>query len=148
MAFVTPSREIEFQAALSSNQQAAWATALADGVLTKVLTLSNLFAPRPSRNARSDRDKFGKGHEFATPTGHLTRTKDAPISITGDLSSYVAGWLGMFGLGKVVSAQPDAGGNPTVWRHTFTFFDPIVAVTKQPPVTTVYTQVGSAAAFK
>jgi hypothetical protein len=148
MAFVTPSREIEFQAALSSNQQAAWATPLADGVLTKVLSLDSLFAPRPSRNARSDRGKFGKTHEFATPGGHLTRTKDAPISISGDLSSYVSGWLGAFGLGKVVSVQPDAGGNPTVWRHTFTFFDPIVSVTKQPPVTSIYTQEGSAAAFK
>lgn len=148
MPFVTPSRELEFQAAVSNNQQAAWATPLADGVLTKVLSLDNLFAPRPSRNARSDRGKFGKGYEWATKGGHLTRTKDAPISIQGDLSSYVAGWLGMFGLGSVSSVQPDGAGNPTVWRHTFKPFDPIVAVTKQPPVTTIYTQAGSAAAFK
>jgi len=147
MEFVTPSRELEFAAALSSNQQAAWATPLADGVMNKVLSLNNLFAPRPSRNARSDRARFGKGHEFATPGGFLTRLKDAPITIQGDLSSYVAGWLGMFELGKVVTDQPDAGGNPTVYRHIFTFFDPLVAVTKQPPVTTVYTQEGSAAAF-
>ena len=54
-------------------------------------------------------------------------------------SDQIGRWL-YFTLGGVASAQPDAGGNPLVYRHTFALLNP--DVTLQPPAFTWGEKVG------
>jgi hypothetical protein len=48
----------------------------------------------------------------------------------------------LLAFGKVVTTQPDAGGNPTVYQHVFSPMD--VTVTRQLPATTIVEQLGTA----
>lgn len=65
---------------------------------------------------------------------NLTSTKRFDVS-----SDQIGRWL-LGAMGAVASAQPDAGGNPTVYRHTFTPLDP--NVTLQPPAYTFGEKLG------
>jgi tail tube protein len=51
--------------------------------------------------------------------------------VTMELADRSFGLWWKHALGSVASAQPDAGGNPTVWRHTFTPGDLPVGLTAQ-----------------
>src|SRR5579883_3039293 len=73
-------------------------------------------------------------------------SRDSKYARTMDLSSLAAGWVCAFGMGKVVTTQPNPGGNPTAYKHVLTFFDPATAG-KQVPVTTIVEKVSSAANF-
>lgn len=80
------------------------------------------------------RDNKGYSTSSYFPTEVYLFEHDMNTTKRFDVSSDQIGrWL-LAGMGAVVSSQPDAGGNPTVYSHIFTPLDP--AVTLQPPAYT------------
>src|SRR5579885_84942 len=139
-----PQRIMDVKWAFSAKKQADYATLVPDDSITLAVPVIGTEIFELSRVQYTDEMRYGKGHEFATTQRELTR--DSKYARTMDLSSLAAGWVCAFGMGKVVTTQPNPGGNPTAYKHVFTFFDPATAG-KQVPVTTIVEKVSSAANF-
>ncbi len=120
---------------LSAKQGAAYGTIVADIDLSIALPVFGYDFADVQPEVVSDMDKVGKGNEYATGVYREVR-RSLTKNISCDLSSLMAGWAAGFGMGKVVTSQPNAALNPTCYKHIFTFMDPLV--TKQVPVTTIY----------
>ena len=129
-----PQRAFDVTWAFSPRKESAYGTALADVDLTRRVVANAVELGKISKLFRSDLDRFGKGHEFATELEELAR--DLRRSTSFDASSLTLAWIAAFGMGKVVTSQPNPGGNPAAHEHVFTFADPLVS--KHAPTTTVY----------
>lgn len=129
-----PQRAFDVTWAFSPRKESAYGTALADVDLTRRVVANAVELGKISKLFRSDLDRFGKGHEFATELEELAR--DLRRSTSFDASSLTLAWIAAFGMGKVVTSQPNPGGNPAAHQHVFTFADPLVS--KHAPTTTVY----------
>ena len=129
-----PQRAFDTTWLFSPRKESAYGTALADPDLTKHVVASAVEVGKIAKLFRSDLDRFGKGHEFPTELNELAR--DLRRTTTFDASSLTTAWVCAFALGKVVTSQPNPGGNPSAYDHLITFADP--AVSKHAPTTTVY----------
>lgn len=129
-----PQRAFDVTWLFSPRKESAYGTPLADADLTLRVVAPAVEVGKVSKLFRSDLDRFGKGHEFATELEELAR--DLRRTTSFDASSLTVAWVCAFTLGKVVTTQPNPGGNPTAYDHLFTFADPTVS--KHAPTTTVY----------
>lgn len=129
-----PQRAFDVTWLFSTKKQSAYGTALADTDLTKRVVAAAVEVGKVSKLFRSDLDRFGKGHEFATELEELAR--DLRRTTSFDASSLTLAWVCAFAMGKVATTQPNPVGNPTAYDHKFTFADP--ALSKHAPTTTVY----------
>jgi len=139
-------RALDMAWAFSTKKQVDYDTPIPDADIDKSHSLREISVAEITKEARSDRDSYGKGHEFATTFREVAR--DLRISRSFDGSSLILGWLFAFGLGKIVTIQPDSTGSPNTYLHTMTFFDPSVENTAQLPVTSIIEKVSGAAALK
>ena len=100
---MTDKAAIKYWRAFSLKKQSAFGTKLSDGDLTKCFTMegTDFFKVKPVYE--SDQAEVGKGHEFATRQD-LARFEGSG-GWKNKLTSVVAGWLGAFGMGDVVSAR-------------------------------------------
>lgn len=138
-----PQRTHEIDWVFSTKRGAAYATLVADVDLTQRIKLLGTDIGQLTRTQLSDAQRMGKGSEFASTVRELTR--DMRLARTCDLSSLMAGWAAAFGMGNVATIQPNAGANPTVYRHTIKFSDP--SVSKQVPVTTLFEKLSGQTPF-
>lgn len=122
-------------------------TVLADGDLTAVFPFEGDPVLRRSDTIRSDINMTGKGHPFATPANHKQVARDIDGTRTFQMNSSLAGILASLGMGSVSSAQPNAGGNPTAYRHTIKFLNPLSAG-RHAPVTTIYEQLADVSGWR
>lgn len=129
-----PQRSFDVTWAFSTQQESAFGTVLADAALDRRVTAASVEVGKIAKQFRSDLDRIGKGHEFATELEELTR--DLRRTTSFDASSLTLAWVAAFGMGKVATSQPNPGGNPTAYDHGITFADP--AAGKHAPTTTVY----------
>jgi hypothetical protein len=129
-----PQRAFDITWLFSPRKESAYGTALADGDLTQHVVANSVEVGKIAKLFRSDLDRFGKGHEFATELEELAR--DLRRATSFDASSVTTAWVAAFCMGMVSSSQPNPGGNPTAYDHLITFADP--ATTKHAPTTTVY----------
>ncbi len=81
-------------------------------------------------------DEFGKGHPY--PTRQDMMKWDAPFKRRFKCSVEALGWLGSLALGNVVTTQPNAAGNPTVYKHTMKPF--VVSSVNDLPSTSIVEQ--------
>ena len=139
-----PQRTYDLTWAFSTKKQADYATLVANSDLTQHIAVIGSEVVELSRTSYSDAQQFGKGHEFPTLFRELTR--ETKFARTVDLSSLMAGWAAAFGMGNVVTSQPNAVNNPTAYRHVITFFN--ASAGKQVPVTTIYEQVIAQSTFE
>lgn len=142
-----PSRMQDYRLVVSKLKQADYATLVSDANLQGGKRLSPnapLFGHR-ALSFENNLDVTMKGHDYATQQWEVERNSSDQLAHKGD--TWLLGWLAGFGLGKVSSVQPDAGGAPTAWRHTFRPLDPGVDG-KDLPVTTVYRELTGAANLK
>lgn len=140
----SPQRMHDVRWAFSNKQQADYATLVADNDLTQHIAIIGADVAEVSRTSYSNDKQYGKGHEFPTVFRELTR--ELRLARTMDLSSLMAGWVAAFGMGNVVTSQPNPTNNATAHRHVITFFD--ASAGKQVPVTTVYEQVLAQPSFE
>lgn len=129
-----PQRSFDVTWAFSTQPESAYGTALADAALDRRVTAAAVEVGKVSKQFRSDLDRVGKGHEFGTELEELAR--DLRRTTSFDASSLTLAWVAAFGMGKVVTTQPNAGGNPAAYDHAITFADP--SASKHAPTTTVY----------
>jgi len=139
-----PQRTYDVNWAFSNKKQADYSTPVASNDLNQRIAVIGSDVAELSRTSHSDDKQFGKGHEFPTLFRELTR--EMKFARTMDLSSLTAGWAAAFGMGKVITSQPNPGSNPTAYRHVITFLD--ASAGKDAPVTTIYEQVNAQAAFE
>lgn len=139
-------RAVEMQWAFSNNKQSDYDTAVVDGDLTFTHPVREANVAEVNKEFRSDREHYGKGHEFATDIWEVAR--DVRYSRTVDGSSYILGWLCAYAFGKVATTQPDATNCPNTYNHEMVFFDPDTETTAQIPTTTVVEKVTGAANYK
>lgn len=142
-----PSRMLDRTLVLSKLKQSSYSTILTDANLQA----GKRFAPnapvfgQPEARYWTNRGQSMKGHDYATERREVERELADSLSFDGD--SWLFGWAAAFAMGKVTSTQPNAGGNPTAWKHTIKPFDPTVDG-KDLPVTTLYTEAANVAAAK
>ncbi|HWR37009.1 MAG TPA: phage tail tube protein [Clostridia bacterium] len=115
---------------LSPHKQGAYGTALLDAKLTQHISFDAGAEGTIGKEWYTDADKAGKGHVF--PTQRKVVKQDTGFKFPFELNDFIAGWLGAWGMGKVVVV------GPSPYTHTFTFdtTSNIVAVT------TVYVEDG------
>ncbi len=130
MAF-DPQRDFDVAVAFTTKQQTDYATIRADADMDKRTSVTALDPAQVTQVKETDGDEFGKGHEFSTIQRSVSQ--DVRLARSGNLSSLLAGMLGAFGLGAVVTS----GTGP--YTHVFTALDPPVDG-KSPPVTTMFEQ--------
>jgi hypothetical protein len=117
--------------AYSTKQQTDFNTVLANGDLTLTHPVRESNVAEVTKEIRSDRETFGKGHEFATNIWEVAR--DVRLTRNFDGSSTILGWLLAFALGNISTTNPSG----SVYRHQMKFFDPDIAATLTLPVTTI-----------
>lgn len=127
----------EMQWAFSTKQQADYDTALDDGDIDQSQPVRDPNVAVVSKEMRSDKATYGKGHEFATSVWEVAR--DVRFNRNFDGSSLILGWLFAFGLGKVNTTNPYG----SVYRHQMYFFDPDDESTISLPVTSVIEKVSA-----
>jgi len=142
-----PARIQERMLVVSHLKQSAYGTILTDVNLQggKRLAPNAPVFGDPELSFFTDRDRTMKGHDFATLRDVLEHEVAGQMAIQG--GSFIAALIATFGMGKVTSVQPNAGGNPTAWRHTIKPLDPAVDG-KDLPVTTIYTEAANVAGLK
>lgn len=127
--------------AFSSKKQSTYDAPVENADLTLMHPVREASVAEVSREIRSDKEAYGKGHEFATSMWEVAR--DVRFNRTLDGSSTILGWALAFALGKVTSVQPNPVGAPNTYLHTMTFFDPVTETTSQLPVTSVVESVSA-----
>lgn len=88
----------------------------------------------------ADNKEYATGQPQATEQWIVAH--EAQRQLDYDLCFEEIGRALLLAFGKVVTTQPDAGGNPTVYQHVFSPMD--VTVTRQLPAITLVEQLGSA----
>jgi hypothetical protein len=129
---------------LSKLKQTNYATILTDVNLQggkRFMPEAAVFG-QPDIKRWSSRPLSMTGHDYAIQVQQVERSITESLAFTMD--SWLAAWVAAFGMGKVTSTQPNAGGNPTAWKHVIKPMDPI-ADGKDLPVTTIYDEVNTAA---
>lgn len=143
-----PSRIKDRILVVSHLKQTDYATILTDANLQagkRFSALGPVFGD-PQSARWTNRNHAYKGHDYATQMQEVERSiGPVPFAFEGD--SYLAAWISYFGMGSVSSVQPNAGANPTAWRHTIKPFDP-AAAGKDVPVTTIYAEAANVAGLK
>jgi hypothetical protein len=132
-------RKAGLRGAFSTNQQDAYGTALT--TLTHAHPYDGSIFDFTC-NKKTNADQVGKGHEHPTMVRNTTCTSGANLKFDG--SSFIIGFLAAFGLGDVVTIQPDDVGAPNVYEHTckeMKIDDPTVG--RQLPVTTFVDQIST-----
>jgi hypothetical protein len=129
---------------LSKLKQTNYATILTDVNLQggKRFTPESAVFGQPDIKRWTNRALSMQGHDYATQVQQVERSLSDTMSFPMD--TWLAAWVAAFGMGKVTSSQPNAGGNPTAWKHIIKPQDPI-ADGKDLPVTTIYDEVNTAA---
>ncbi len=128
-----PQRLRDIALAFSVNKQTTFLTALADGAILKRPPRLSAELARIGRTFHSDIDDFNRGSEFASKLEEKSRQLSLATSF--DLDTLMAAIIAGFGMGKVVTTQPDAINDPNAYQHVFTFSTP--SVSKVVPVTTI-----------
>lgn len=118
----------------STKKQSDYITPLINTDITLTHPIRELSVAEITKELRSDKAQYGKGHEWATYADEVAR--DVRFSRTFDGSSAILGWCFAFAMGKIATTQPDVAGSPTVYHHAITFFDPITEASSSVPVTT------------
>jgi len=130
-------RAEEMQWAFSTKKQKDYDTVLVDGDILLSHSIKEPSVAEISKEIRSDKASYGKGHEFATTMWEVAR--DLRFTRSFDGSSLILGWVMAFCLGKITTTNPSG----SVYRHQMTFFDPDIAGTATLPVTTVVEKVSA-----
>jgi hypothetical protein len=125
--------------AFSTKKQSDYDSPLENTDLTLMHPIREATVAEITREIRSDKATYGKGHEFATSMWEVAR--DLRFSRTLDGSSTILGWALAFALADVTTTQPNVVGAPNTYLHTMTFFDPVTEDTSQLPVTSVVERV-------
>jgi len=121
--------------AFSTKKQKDYDDVLENTDITLMHPIREASIAEITREIRSDKEAYGKGHEFTTAMWEVAR--DVRFSRTLDGSSTILGWALAFALGKVVTTQPNPVGAANTYLHTMTFFSPVTEATAQLPVTSV-----------
>jgi hypothetical protein len=129
------------QWAFSVKIQDDYDTALLDADVSDSHPVREANVANLTKELRSTKDTYGKGHEFSTDTWEVSRSTDLARSMDG--SSMVLGWACSLVLGKVTTAQPDAVGSPNTYYHDIELFDPPTAGTSVLPTTTIIEKVST-----
>jgi hypothetical protein len=137
----TPQHESQTKFWLSKLKETAYGTSPAVGVaanykqfISRARSLANL---KPSVQ-----DNKGYATGYPRATEQWLSDFDVQFSRDFDLCSQEIGRHLLDALGKVVTTQPDAGDNPTVYQHVFTTMD--LTASRQLPSRTWVQQQGSA----
>lgn len=134
-----PIQRFQRKFAISKIPQTDYATATALAANFKqVLAKGDSFASEQPNTA--DNSDYATGTR--RPTEQWVVNHDSSVTLPFDICSQEIGRFLLLAFGKVVSSQPDVGGNPTVWQHVFTGMDPLISA--QLPVTTFIEQCGAA----
>jgi hypothetical protein len=134
-----PSRMEDRILVLSKLKQANYATILTDVNLQggkRFMPEAAVFG-QPDIKRYSTRPLSMTGHDYAIQLQQVERS--LLETLTFPMESWLAAWTAAFGMGLVTSSQPNAGSNPTAWKHVIKPFDPS-AGPKDLPVTTIYTE--------
>jgi len=134
-------RALDMSWAFSTKKQSDYVTALEDGDLTLTHPITDPSVAEISKELRTDRDTYGKGHEFPTTVRQVAQSTSFTRGMDG--SSLILGWLFAFAMGKVTTIQPDSGGHPNTYLHTFSFFDPATEGTAVMPTTSIVEKVST-----
>lgn len=134
-------RTLDMQWAISAKIQDDYDTLLVDGDLDTSHPVREANVAELTRELRSDKETFGKGHEFPTQTWEVAR--DTRLSRSMDGSSFILGWALSLMMGKVTTVQPDSTGSPATYHHKIELFDPPTAGTATLPVTSVVERVSA-----
>jgi hypothetical protein len=142
-----PSRMQDSKLVLSKLKQTNFATALTDANLIagKRIMVDSPVYGQTDITRWTDKGLSQKGHDYATRA--QTSMYALSETLKFPLESWLAAWSFAFGLGKVASTQPNAGGNPTAWQHVIKPLDPGTDG-KDLPVTTIYAEVNQATAMQ
>ena len=129
-------RAVDVRWAFSTKAQSAYGTALADTDLTLSHEFEGPDIAEVTPDVIDDKE-FIKGVEWATKQEVLKW--DVKLARKTDLTSLLAGWVGAFGLGSVVTTQPDPTNAPNTYDHTCKFN----TASLQNPVTSIVEEIGS-----
>jgi hypothetical protein len=116
------------QVVLTANKQTTYGTAVASANLLHKLRFDGGAFARISKEYRTDLERAGKGHPWATERQVIQQTTGFQLS--GELTDYLAGWLSVFMHSKVTTT----GAGP--YTHTSIFEN----TTNIAPATTIYFQ--------
>jgi len=134
-------RTLDMQWAFSAKIQDDYDTVLVDGDVDLSHPVREASVAELTKELRSDKETYGKGHEFPTTTWEVARSTMLSRSMDG--SSLALGWAASLLLGKVTTTQPDAVGSTNTYHHDMEFFDPPTAGTAVLPTTTVIERVST-----
>lgn len=139
-----PSRMQDRTLVLSKLKQTDYFTYLTDVNLQagKRVTPEAALFGQPTVKRWSDQMLSMRGHSYGTQLLEVERDLTDALTLTGD--PWLLAWAFAFAMGKVTSSQPNAAGAPTAWQHVIKPQDPI-ADGKSLPVTTIYSEVNTAA---
>lgn len=127
-------RDYEVAWAFSLKKETAYNTAVTDMNLTKAMLFKGPdMIDRSDPAVDTDENEFGLGHEFGTRQNLMKWDAKGKRSVKA--TAEFLGWVGSFGLGAVVTTQPNVAMNPTVYQHVMT---PLAStVSKQLPSTSI-----------
>ena len=134
-------RTLDMQWAFSAKVQADYDTVLADADVDLSHPVREANVAELTKELRSDKETFGKGHEFPTTTWEVARSTTLSRSMDG--SSLILGWACSLLLGKVTTTQPDSVGSANTFHHKMEFFDPPTAGTSILPTTSIIERIST-----
>jgi len=134
-------RTLDMQWAISTKIQDDYDTVVSDSEVDIAHAVREANVAEVTRELRSDKETYGKGHEFATTVWEVAR--DTRLSRSMDGSSLILGWALSLLMGKVTTSQPDVTGSPNTYHHKIEFFDPPTAGTSTLPVTTIIEKIST-----
>lgn len=113
--------------ALPKVKQSAYGTKNADVDLTFAYPFHGPDVVAVEHGFKDDLDEYGKGHEFATRQDE--EFTDVKLARNWHLNSWIAGWLGAFGLGTCSS---EVQGITSAYKHTSKMSDPDTVENQDP----------------
>lgn len=134
-------RTLDMQWAISAKIQNDYDTPLVDGDVDMAHAVREANVAELTKELRSDKETYGKGHEFATSTWEVARSTQLSRSMDG--SSFILGWALSLLMGKVTTSQPDGTGSPNTYYHKIEFFEPPTEATSQIPTTTIIEKISA-----
>ena len=134
-------RTLDMQWAISTKKQSDYDTVITDTEIDTTHPIREANVAEITKELRSTKDTFGKGHEFATDTWEVAHSTMMSRSMDG--SSFILGWALSLLLGKVTTTQPDGVGSANTYHHEMEFFDPPTAGTSSIPTTTIIERVST-----
>jgi hypothetical protein len=141
-----PSRMEDRVLILSKLKQTNYATVLTDVNLQggkRFMPEAAVFG-QPDIKRYSSRPLSMTGHDYTVQLQQVER--DLQETMIFPMDTWLGAWACAFGMGLVTSSQPNAGGNPTAWKHVIKPQDPSAG--KDMPVTTVYTEAANVAGLQ